>query len=298
MSVINPISVGNVVIGGGKLVLIAGPDVIEDLDTAVVVASKISELCKKYDIGYIFKSSYKKDNRTSGYSYSGPGITKGLEVLSQVKELVNVPVTSDVHGIQDVMPASEVLDLIQIPAFLCKQTSLLFETGKTNRPVNVKKGQFMDPLGMKYVAEKIASTGNNRVVFTERGTLFGYNNLINDFRSLPIMRSFGCPVIYDVGHSIRMIGVPSENKSGGQPIFIPTLMRAALAAGCDGIFIEVHPNPLQALCDSSSQYPLGKIEELLAQAKVIFDASQQFVKSEDLSAFSDFVHDVDKYGGQ
>jgi len=219
----------------------------------------------------IFKASYEKDNRGSEKSYKGPGLKEGLKVLDKVKQKVGLPVLSDVHRLEDVDRAKEVLDIIQIPAFLCQQTSLLLRVGEAGRVVNVKKGQFVAPENMAGAVKKIYSTGNHQVLLTERGTCFGYNKLISDFCSIPIMQGIGCPVIFDATHVIRNYGIPSEDPRGGSPQYVPHLSRAAVAVGCDGLFLETHPKPSEARCDASSMIPLNEMGGLLRQAKAIHD---------------------------
>ncbi len=247
---IKVIKIGDVKIGGNNLfVLIAGPCVIEEKNLTFYICEKLKEICSKLNIPFIFKASYDKANRSSIKSYRGPGIEKGIEILKEVKEKYKVPITTDVHCLTHVEKVKNIVDLIQIPAFLCRQTDLLLECGKTGKPVNVKKGQFLSPYEIKNVIEKIKSTGNDNIMITERGTFFGYNNLVSDFRSIPIMRSFGYPVIFDATHSVQQPG-GLGNASGGNRDFVPYLAKAAVAVGCDGIFMEVHPEPEKALSGS------------------------------------------------
>ena len=268
----NEVRIGEIRIGTGHpLVLIAGPCVIESEANALEVAREVKRICSSLGIPYIFKASYEKDNRGSEKSYSGPGLREGLRILAKVREEAGVPVLSDVHRIEDVDLAKEVLDIIQIPAFLCQQTSLLLKAGSAGKAVNVKKGQFIAPENMAGAVKKIHSTGNRQVLLTERGTCFGYNRLIADICSIPILQKLGCPVIFDATHVIRNYGIPSEDPRGGSPQYVPHLSRAAVAAGCDGLFLETHPNPSQALCDASSMIPLSEMENLLRQTKAIHD---------------------------
>jgi 2-dehydro-3-deoxyphosphooctonate aldolase (KDO 8-P synthase) len=268
----NEVRVGEIRIGkGNPLVLIAGPCVLEGEALALEIAKKLKELCERLKIPLIFKASYEKDNRGSEKSYKGPGLKEGLRVLSKVKEKVGIPILSDVHRMEDVDRAKEVLDIIQIPAFLCQQTSLLLKVGETGRVVNIKKGQFIAPESMAGAVKKIHSTGNRQVLLTERGTCFGYNKLVSDFCSIPIMQEMGCPVIFDATHVVRNYGIPSEDPRGGSPQFVPYLSRAAVAVGCNGLFLETHPEPSQALCDASSMIPLHEMETLLRQTKTIHD---------------------------
>jgi 2-dehydro-3-deoxyphosphooctonate aldolase (KDO 8-P synthase) len=268
----NEVRVGEIRIGSGNpLVLIAGPCVLEGEAIAMEIAGQLKELCRSLKIPLIFKASYEKDNRGSEKSYKGPGLTEGLKVLAKVKEKVGLPVLSDVHRSEDVELAKEVLDIIQVPAFLCQQTSLLVRVGEAGRVVNIKKGQFVAPENMAGAVKKIYSTGNHQVLLTERGTCFGYNKLISDFCSIPIMQAIGCPVIFDATHVIRNYGIPSEDPRGGSPQYVPHLSRAAVAVGCDGLFLETHPRPSEALCDASSMIPLNEMGDLLRQAKAIHD---------------------------
>ncbi len=268
----NEVRIGEIRIGTGHpMVLIAGPCVIESEANALEVAKEVKRICSSLRIPYIFKASYEKDNRGSEKSYSGPGLREGLKILAKVKEEAGVPVLSDVHRMEDVDLAKEVLDIIQIPAFLCQQTSLLLKAGNAGKAVNVKKGQFIAPENMAGAVKKIHSTGNRQVLLTERGTCFGYNKLIADICSIPILQKIGCPVIFDATHVIRNYGIPSEDPRGGSPQYVPHLSRAAVAAGCDGLFLETHPDPSQALCDASSMIPLSEMENLLRQTKAIHD---------------------------
>jgi 2-dehydro-3-deoxyphosphooctonate aldolase (KDO 8-P synthase) len=268
----NEVRVGKIRIGkGNPLVLIAGPCVLEGEALALEIARKLKELCGTLKIPFIFKASYEKDNRGSEKSYIGPGLKEGLKILAKVKEKVGIPVLSDIHRMEDVDRAKEVLDIIQVPAFLCQQTSLLLKVGKAGRVVNIKKGQFVAPENMAGAVKKIYSTGNRQVLLTERGTCFGYNKLISDFCSIPLMQEIGCPVIFDATHVVRNYGIPSEDPRGGSPQYVPHLSRAAVAVGCNGLFLETHPKPSQALCDASSMIPLKKMEGLLRQTKAIHD---------------------------
>ncbi len=263
------IRIGQVRIGAGApLVLIAGPCVIEDEDDALAHARMIKAIADKVGIPFIFKSSYDKANRSSIGSFRGPGIEKGLEILGRVKNEVEVPVLSDVHCREEVARAAEVLDILQIPAFLSRQTDFIIAVAKTQKVVNVKKGQFLAPWDMKNVIAKIIKAGNDQILLTERGTSFGYNNLISDMRSLLVMREFGYPVIYDASHSVQLPG-GEGTSSGGQREFIPGLARAAVGMGCDGLFIEVHQSPDQAPCDGPNMLKMEDLEGLLLQVKEI-----------------------------
>lgn len=263
-----PVRIGGVLVGKGALALIAGPDVIESEPSALRHAEAIARLARRWNLPYIFKSSFDKANRTSHRNYRGPGLKKGLKILQKVKSRIGVPVLSDVHCVEQVRPAAEVLDCLQVPAFLCRQTDLLLAVGSAGKPVNVKKGQFLAPWDMRAVVEKLESTGNRRILLTERGTAFGYNWLVNDMRSLAILRSLGYPVVFDAGHSCQLPG-GLGTASGGKAEFIPLLSRAAVAAGCDALFVEVHENPAKALCDGPSSLPLKKLPQLLEELAAI-----------------------------
>ena len=267
----NPVKVNdNLVIGGGKFTLIGGPCTAEGAELCCEVALFLKALCKKLDIQYIFKASYDKANRSSGSSRRGPGLKAGLEILAQVKEKYNVPVITDVHESAEVPEVAKVVDVLQIPAFLCRQTDLLLAAGKSGLPVNIKKGQFMAPEDMRGAVEKVRLAGNNQVMLTERGSSFGYHNLVVDFRSLPTMREFGVPVIFDATHSVQLPG-GLGNASGGQREFIYPLARAAAAAGIDAIFCEIHPDPANALSDGPNSLDFETAEKILAKVKAIHD---------------------------
>jgi len=268
----NVVNVGEIRIGkGNPLALIAGPCVIESQANALEVAQEMKKICSTLKISYIFKASYEKDNRGSEKSYVGPGLKEGLKILARVKGEVGVPVLSDIHRMEDVDSAKEVLDILQVPAFLCQQTSLLLKVGRAGKVVNIKKGQFVAPENMAGAVKKIHSTGNHQVLLTERGTCFGYNKLNSDFCSIPVMQEIGCPVIYDATHVIRNYGIPSEDPRGGSPQYVPHLCRAAVAAGFNVLFLETHPKPSQARCDACSMLPLHEMENLLQQTKAIHD---------------------------
>jgi 2-dehydro-3-deoxyphosphooctonate aldolase (KDO 8-P synthase) len=269
MSAVKEVKAGNLKIGGDNpLVLIAGPCVIEDENKTLVLAEKLKEITVKAGIPFVFKASYDKANRTSIDSFRGPGLDAGLNILSRVKATIGVPVISDVHKIEDIAPAAEVLDILQIPAFLCRQTDLLLAAAGAGKTVNVKKGQFMAPNDMRSVLEKVKSSGNSNILFTERGTTFGYNNLVVDMRSLIIMRDIGCPVIFDATHSVQLTG-GMGNASGGERRFVEPLSRAAAAVGIDGLFLEVHESPEEALCDGPNSLVLSDLEKLLTQVVAI-----------------------------
>jgi len=252
---------------GHPLVLISGPCVIENEEIALRTAEYLKTLCENLDIPLIYKSSYEKDNRSTAENYRGPGLEKGLRILEKVRHSFDLPILSDVHRETDIPAASEVLDIIQIPAFLCQQTSLLLAAGRAGKPINIKKGQFLAPDGMKSPINKLLSTGNDQILLTERGTCFGYYQLVADMRAIPIMQSLGYPVVFDATHIIRIYGIPSKDPGGGEPGFVPTLVRAGVAAGCDALFIETHPCVEEALCDASSMIPLDQLESLLRHAK-------------------------------
>lgn len=255
-------SIGNIQIQKNELFLIAGPCVIESEEIVFKTASELKEITQNLKIPFIFKSSYDKANRSSIKSFRGPGIKKGLEILNKVKEKFDVPILSDVHSVEEIHIAKDFLDIIQIPAFLCRQTDIVVEAAKTGKPVNVKKGQFLAPMDVKNIIEKIKFTGNEKIIITERGTSFGYNNLVVDFRSFPIIRSMGVFVVFDATHSVQLPG-GAETCSSGQREFIPYLSRAAVACGVDGLFFEVHPEPEKALCDGPNMIPLKDLKDLL-----------------------------------
>ena len=266
---VKPINIGSLTVGqGAPLVLIAGPCVIEDYETTREIAGQLKETTAKLEIPFIFKASFDKANRTSVAAFRGPGLTEGLKVLAEIKREFGISVLSDVHRISEIPAAARVLDIIQIPAFLCRQTDVILEVGISGRPVNVKKGQFLAPWDIVNVVEKITSTGNRRILITERGTMFGYNNLVVDFRGLAIMRQTGYPVIFDATHSVQLPGGAGKS-SGGQREYAPVLARAAVAAGIDGVFMEVHTDPEQALCDGPNALRLDAIPDLLSQLKAI-----------------------------
>ena len=249
---------------GNPLLLIAGPCALESEDLARRVAGEMQEICARLGLSYVFKASFDKANRTSLGSYRGPGLEEGLAILARIREEMQVPVLSDVHDVSQVAPAAEVLDILQIPAFLCRQTDLLVAAAQTGKPINLKKGQFVSPWDMENGVNKLRGAGGTKTMLVERGASFGYNNLVVDMRSLPVMRGFGCPVIFDATHSVQLPG-GAGGSSGGQREFIAPLSRAAVAAGIDGLFMEVHPDPDKALCDGPNSMPLDQIENLLKQ---------------------------------
>jgi 2-dehydro-3-deoxyphosphooctonate aldolase (KDO 8-P synthase) len=263
------VSVNNISIGDkSQMVLIAGPCVIESEKMTLDIAKRIKDITAKLGIPFIFKSSFDKANRLSIDSFRGPGLKKGLEVLHKVKQKLKVPILSDIHCQREISEAAEVLDVIQIPAFLCRQTDIVVAVAKTGKVVNIKKGQFLAPWDIMPIIRKAESSGNRKIIITERGVCFGYNNLVSDFRSLAIMREFGYPVIYDATHSVQFPGGKGAS-SGGQRQFVEGLSRAAAAFGCDGLFLEVHPDPDMAPCDGPNMISLKDLEKLLKQVKKI-----------------------------
>lgn len=250
-------------IGGlHPLFLIGGPCVLESEDHAMYLATQIKSMCEKLGVPYIFKASYDKANRSSLASYRGPGFQEGLQLLDNIKNTLNIPVLSDIHETSQVEKAGQVLDVLQIPAFLCRQTDLLLEAARTGKPLNIKKGPFLAPHDMKNVVEKILSQGNTRIILTERGTSFGYNNLVFDVRSIPIMKRLGFPVVIDASHSVQKPGGEGA-RSGGEAEYIPQIAAAAIASGADGIFLEIHERPSKALSDGPNSLNLNKLGELL-----------------------------------
>ena len=270
-------SIGEVQVGGGALFLIAGPCVIESEAHALKMAEAIASIARDKKLPYIFKASYDKANRTSIRSFRGPGLVEGLRILSKVRSAVGVPVLTDVHEAGDVARVAEAVDVLQIPAFLCRQTDLLVAAAKSGRAVNIKKGQFVSPWDMRHAVEKVREAGGQRVFLTERGASFGYNNLVVDMRSLAIMRAFA-PVIFDATHSVQLPSAGNSNggdgaqQSGGQPEFIPLLARAAVAAGVDGVFLEVHDNPAQAKSDGANALDLKVLPAVLDQLLAVHQA--------------------------
>jgi 2-dehydro-3-deoxyphosphooctonate aldolase (KDO 8-P synthase) len=264
-SVANPVAVGNVEIGRGRgFALIAGPCVIEPGDLTLRIAHRLAEICSRLEVPLIFKASYDKANRTSGSSYRGPGLAEGMRVFAQVKRETGLPVTTDIHESHQPTEVADVVDLLQVPAFLARQTDLLEAAAKTGRPVNVKKGQFMAPWDMGNVVTKLIAFGAPGVMLTERGTTFGYGRLVNDFRAIPQMQSTGAPVVFDATHSVQLPGAGTGGTTtSGQREMIPTLARAAVAAGCDALFVEVHPDPDKALSDGPNSLRLDDLEPLL-----------------------------------
>lgn len=264
----NCVTIDEITVGkGSPPILISGPCVIEDEETTFEIASALKQITGDLDIPLIFKASYDKANRTAIDSFRGPGI-EGLQILKNIKSELGLKVVSDVHRIAEVAAAAEVLDIIQVPAFLCRQTDLILEIAKTGKPVNIKKGQFLAPWDIAHIADKVVSTGNRQILITDRGSMFGYNNLVVDFRGIKIIQDIGWPVIFDATHSVQLPG-GAGSSSGGQREFAPLLARAAMAAGADGIFIEVHKDPDKALCDGPNSLKLDTLHGLLSQLKAI-----------------------------
>jgi 2-dehydro-3-deoxyphosphooctonate aldolase (KDO 8-P synthase) len=261
------ISLGTLRLGGGNpLFLIAGPCVIESEAHARMLAEKVARIAADAGVPYIFKASYDKANRSSVNSFRGPGLTEGLKILAKIKSDLKLPILTDIHESSHAAPAAEVADILQIPAFLARQTDLLVAAGKTGRIINIKKPQFISPADMKNAVEKVASTGNMKIILTERGSSFGYQNLVVDFRGIPQMKKFGYPVVFDATHSVQLPG-GQGHASGGQPEFIEPLARAAVAAGVDGLFLETHDNPAVALSDGANALPLAQLPALLSRMK-------------------------------
>lgn len=263
---IRDVKIGDITIGRGHpIALISGPCVIESRDIVFKTAEMICEITERLGIPFIFKSSYEKDNRGKATSYVGPGFDEGLEILAGVRQRFGVPVLSDVHRDQDVTACAQALDVLQIPAYLCQQTSLVQAVAKSGKTINIKKGQFLAPEGMKSAVSKCLEAGNDQVLLTERGACFGYNRLVSDLRCIPIMQDLGCPVVYDPTHIVRIYGLSSADPAGGEPQFVPALTRAAVGAGANALFIETHPDRWSAKCDAASMLDLDKLEPLLKQ---------------------------------
>jgi len=272
-----PVPIGKVRFGADRLSLIAGPCVLEDEGMALEVARELVRVTSLLDIPFVFKASYAKANRSAAASFRGPGLGPGLAALARIRDAAGVPVTSDVHETEEVPEAAAVLDLLQIPAFLCRQTSLIEAAGASGKPVHLKKGQFLDPASMERAVEKARRAGAPGVIVTERGTTFGYGDLVVDFRGFGIMAGFGCPVFFDATHSVQR---PGGAETGGQREFIPLLARAAVAAGVDGIFLETHPDPAKARSDRDCQWPLAHVEPLLRSLLKIRAAAADTMKME------------------
>ena len=266
---VKKIKLGNFEIGGDKLTILAGPCAIESYDCMATVAEKLKTVTEELGINYVFKASYDKANRSTIDGYRGLGIDKGLEYLAKIKKEFDVPIVTDVHLPQDAQKVAEVADIIQIPAFLCRQTDLLVEAGKTGKIINIKKGQFLAPQQMKALAQKVVDSGNDKVLLTERGVSFGYNNLVTDMRAIPIMQMLGYPVVFDATHSVQMPGT-NGCATGGDRRWVPVLAKSAIAAGVNALFFEVHPEPEKALCDADNMLSLSDAEKVFSMCNKIF----------------------------
>lgn len=265
------IELNNFLIGDNKkLTILAGPCAIESQSILDETAQALKEICKKLDINYVFKSSFDKANRSSITSFRGPGLNKGLEMLQSVKEKYDLPIVTDIHTPDQAELVSKVADILQIPAFLCRQTDLLVAAAKTGKIVNIKKGQFLAPEQMKSITQKVVDAGNNKIMLTDRGTTFGYNNLVSDFRSIAIMKEFGYPVVFDATHSVQMPG-SNGDSTGGDRRFVPLLANCAMAAGADVLFFEIHPDPDKALCDGPNMLSIKDAEKVFSKCKEIFE---------------------------
>ena len=267
---VEKIKLKNFEIGGDKLTILAGPCVIESYDVLAQTAERVKKITEKLDINFVFKSSYDKANRSSLDAFRGPGIEEGLKMLARIKQEFDLPIVTDIHTPDQAQIAAEVADILQIPAFLCRQTDLLVAAAKTGKIVNIKKGQFLAPEQMKPLIKKVENSGNKNILLTDRGTTFGYNNLVSDFRAIPIMKSLGYPVIFDATHSVQLPGA-NETCSGGDRRFVPVLAKAAMATGANGLFFEVHPDPDNALCDGPNMIALKDAEALFKVCKQIFE---------------------------
>ena len=269
MQKIKPVKLRDFEIGGKNLSILAGPCAIESKDILFTVADALKTLCQELGINYIFKSSFDKANRSSIHSFGGPGLEKGLDLLSQVKKEFDVPIVTDIHLPEQAAAVAEVADIIQIPAFLCRQTDLLVAAAKTGKIVNIKKGQFLAPAQMKPLANKVMEAGNDKILFTDRGTSFGYNNLVVDMRGIPIMQETGVPVVFDATHSVQLPGGAGDCSSGERK-FVSTLAKAAIAAGADALFFEVHPDPDKALCDGPNMLSIDMAKDVFKICNDIF----------------------------
>lgn len=254
---------------GYDLAVIAGPCVIDSEELIMRTARELSDICQRQGVGLIFKSSYEKDNRGSEKNWRGPMANEGLKILKKVRETFGCPVLTDVHRVEDVNMVAEFVDVLQIPAYMCQQTSLVLACGQTGKAVNVKKGQFLAPENMNSVVSKLHSVNNHNILLTERGACFGYNRLVADMRSIPVMQELGAPVVFDATHVVRMYGISSSDPAGGEPRFVPHLTLAAVAAGADALFLESHPEPMQAKCDAASQLNLKHFESLIKMSKEV-----------------------------
>ena len=260
----------NFEIGGNKLTILAGPCAIESIEIMRQTAEELKKVCEKLDINYVFKSSYDKANRSSINSYRGVGLEKGLEMLALIKKEFDLPIVTDIHTPEQAIIAAEVADIIQIPAFLCRQTDLLIAAAKTGKIVNIKKGQFLAPQQMKSLVKKVEESGNKQIMLTDRGVSFGYNNLVSDFRAIPIMKEFGYPIVFDATHSVQMPG-SNGDSTGGDRRFVPILANCAMSAGADVLFFEIHPNPDKALCDGPNMLFLKDSQGVFSKCKEIFE---------------------------
>jgi 2-dehydro-3-deoxyphosphooctonate aldolase (KDO 8-P synthase) len=273
----NNVKIKNFSIGKGeKLCLIAGPCLLENQDLGMRVAEHMVRLSEKLGFNYVFKSSFEKDNRGAAGNDRGMGIDAGLKAHEAIGKEFNIPLVSDVHRESDCAVAAEVLDILQIPAYLCQQTSLLLAAGETGKVINVKKGQFLAPEDMASAIDKLESVNNRNILLCERGTTFGYHRLVADMRSIPIMSDLSYPVIFDAGHLVRIYGISSKDPRGGEPQFIPALSRAGMAAGAHGLFVETHPEPMKGLCDAASMYRLDEMEDLIGKAVAVHDLVQSW----------------------
>lgn len=270
MDIIKKLKLRDFEIGGDKLTILAGPCAIESMEILDETAKGLKEITKKLGINYVFKSSFDKANRSSITSFRGPGLEKGLDMLNTIKTKYDLPIVTDIHTPDQAKPAGEVADILQIPAFLCRQTDLLVAAAKTGKIVNIKKGQFLAPEQMGPLVKKVEDSGNNNILLTDRGTSFGYNNLVVDFRGISIMQSFGYPVVFDATHSVQLPGA-NGTSSGGDRRFVPQLAKAAMAVGANVLFFEIHPDPDKALCDGANMIALKDVEELFKQCKEIFE---------------------------
>ena len=264
------LKLNNFEIGGNKLTILAGPCAIESLDIMRETAEGLKKITEKLGINYVFKSSFDKANRSSITSYRGLGMEKGLELLAKIKAEFELPIVTDIHTPDQAAVAAEVADILQIPAFLCRQTDLLVAAAKTGKIVNIKKGQFLAPQQMNPLVKKVEEAGNNQIMLTDRGVSFGYNNLVSDFRAIPILKELGYPVVFDATHSVQMPG-SNGDSTGGDRRFVPVLAKAAMAAGADVLFFEIHPNPDKALCDGANMLFLKDAEKVFAKCKAIFE---------------------------
>jgi 2-dehydro-3-deoxyphosphooctonate aldolase (KDO 8-P synthase) len=277
---VTPVQIGNLAVGGGPLLLIAGPCVIESEAHAVGLARALRDIAARCGVPYVFKASYDKANRTALRSFRGPGLDEGIRILRRIREDAGVPVLTDIHEPAQALPVAAVADVLQIPAFLCRQTDLLVAAARTGRVVNIKKGQFLAPADVRHAIEKVTASGNERVIVTERGTSFGYNNLVVDMRAFPIMRSFGCPVVYDVTHSLQLPGA-GDGVTAGQAEFIEPMASAGVAAGVDGVFLEVHERPETAKSDAQNALRLDRLEPLLERLVRIHAIARESSRSHD-----------------